>query len=455
MDIAVEKATPVKRAKRIPATRRERWAWYFYDFGNSAYAAVVLLAVYSAYFKGQVVGGSEGTRLWGLSVGIAMLAVAVIAPILGTIADFSGSKKKFLFFFTSLAVVFTAALFFVMPGDILTGMLFFILAEIGYRAAQVFYNALLPEIATPEEMGKISGNGWAFGSLGGIVCLLIVLVLITTVGGTTVVRFAFLITAVFYLASAIPVFLWLRERAEPQPLPRGDNYFKVAFKRLGNTFRAVRKYKEFVKFIIAFLIYNDGIMMALDFAAIIGAVLFGMNQQQLIIFMIIVQIASVGGAYLFGILADRWTSKLSLIISLILMIAAVIWMLFVQQIAIFFIIGGLAGFALTGVQSVSRTLVGQYAPAGKSAEFFGFFEVGGRTSSFIGPAVYGLIAAEAAIIFGLRGMDPLTAEQMGIRVAIVSIAVFLIIGLILLLNVRQPQLKADAEQETEAAAAGA
>src|SRR5574340_1028860 len=120
MEIALDKAAPLAQRRRIPATRRERWAWYLYDFGNSAYAAVVLLAVYSAYFKGQVVGGSEGTRLWGLSVGIAMLVVAVLSPILGTLADYSGSKKKFLLFFTLLSVTFTACLFFVRPGDIVT-----------------------------------------------------------------------------------------------------------------------------------------------------------------------------------------------------------------------------------------------------------------------------------------------------------------------------------------------
>jgi MFS transporter, UMF1 family len=447
MEAAVKEGHLRKGNKHKPATRKERWAWYLYDFGNSAYAAVVLLAVYSAYFKGQVVGGAEGTRMWGISIGIAMLLVAVTAPILGTIADFSGSKKKFLFFFTSMAVIFTAALFFVMPGDIFLGMLFFILAEIGYRAAQVFYNALLPEIAGPDDIGKVSGNGWAIGSVGGILCLVIVLAMVMFIGGNLIIRFAFLITAAFYMASAIPTFLWLRERAEPQPLPSGENYLKVAFQRLGRTFRAVRNYKEYIKFIIAFLVFNDGIMMALDFAAIIGAVLFGMDQQQLIVFMILVQLTSVAGAFLFGILADRWSSKMSLVISLILMLAAVIWMLVVQQIAIFFIIGGLAGFALTGVQSVSRTMVGQFAPEGKSAEFYGFFEVGGRTSSFIGPALYGLIAAEAAIIFSGQGYDALTAEQMGIRVAIVSIAVFLVAGLFLLLRVKQPKQKSLAPEE--------
>ncbi len=438
MAIALEQTKARALRKRIPTTRRERWAWYFYDFGNSAYAAVVLLAVYSAYFQGQVVGGSEGTRLWGVSVGIAMLVVAALSPVLGTLADFSASKKRFLLFFTSLSVIFTAALFFVMPGDIFTGMLFFILAEIGYRAAQVFYNALLPEIATPEEIGKVSGNGWAFGSLGGIVCLLIVLALIMSIGGTTIVRFSFLITAAFYFLSSIPLFLWLRERAEPQPLKKGEGYFGVAFRRLNETFRAVRHYREFIKFIVTFLIYNDGIMMALNFAAIIGAVLFGMTQQQLIIFMIIIQITSVAGAYVFGILADRWSSKRSLMVSLVLMIGAVVWMIFVQDVRLFFVIGAIAGFALTGVQSVSRTLVGQFAPAEKSAEFYGFFEVGGRTSSFIGPAVYGFIAAEAALLLGERGMDAASAEQTGIRIAIGSIVAFLLLGLGLLLKVRQP-----------------
>ena len=447
MEVAV-KETKLRSTKiQIPATRREIWSWYLYDFGNSAYAAVVLLAVYAAYFKDQVVGGAEGTRLWGISIGIAMLLVAVLSPILGSIADYSGSKKKFLFFFTSMAVIFTAGLFFVMPGDIFLGMLFFILAEIGYRAAQVFYNALLPEIAKPEEIGKISGNGWAIGSMGGILCLIIVLAMIMLVGGNFVIRFAFLITAVFYLASSIPTFLWLRERAEHRPLPRGESYLKVAFQRLGHTFRAVRTYKEYIKFIIAFLVFNDGIMMVLNFAAIIGAVLFGIGQQQLIIFMIIVQITSVAGAYVFGIFADRWSSKKSLVISLGLMVAVVIWMLVVQQIAIFFIIGALAGFALTGVQSVSRTLVGQFAPEGKSAEFYGFFEVGGRTSSFIGPAIYGLIAAEAAFYYIGQGIDPIIAEQMGIRIAILSIAIFLVAGLLLLLRVRQPIQKTPLSEE--------
>jgi UMF1 family MFS transporter len=420
-----------------PATRRERWAWYLYDFGNSAYAAVVLLAIYATYFKEEVVGGAEGSRLWGISVGIAMLAVAVTSPILGVVADFSGSKKRFLLFFTAACCVFTAALFFVRKGDVLTGMLFFILAEIGYRSAQVFYNGLLPEIADPEDIGRVSGTGWAIGSAGGILCLLIILPLIMFVGGNVIVRLAMVITAIFFVLSAVPVFLGLRERAVAKQLPPGESYLTIAFKRLWSTLRRIRSFREFAKFILAFLIYNDGILMAMDFSAIMGAVLFGMKQQQLIIFMITVQVTSVIGAYIFGWLADRAGGKRSLVISLVLMIAAVFWMFFNRTMTGFFLIGALAGFALTGVQSVSRTMVGVFSPPGQSAEFYGLFAVAGRTSSFIGPTVYGVVAAEAAYWYMARGQAELLAEQSGQRVAILSVAVFLIVGLVLLLFVRE------------------
>jgi len=419
------------------ASRRERWAWYLYDFGNSAYAAVVLLAVYSAYFKGTVVGGAEGSRLWGIAVGIAMLIVAVTSPVLGTLADFSGAKKRFLFFYTALTITFCALLFFVQKGDWLTGMLFFILAEIGYRSSQVFYNALLPEIAAPDQIARVSGNGWAIGSLGGILCLLLVLIPIVLTGSNPlVVRFSLVFTALFFAAFSLPILLWVRERAEPQELPDGETYLSVASKRLGETFRTIRKFKEFVKFIVAFLIYNDGILMVLNFAAILGAVLFGMEQQELIIFMVIVQVTSIAGAYLFGLIADDFGGKRALIVSLLLMIVPVVWLYFSYSRLEFYVIGGLAGFALTGVQSVSRTVVGMFSPPGKSAEFYGFFAVTGRTSSFIGPTIFGIVAAEATEWYQTaRQMTPLAAEQAGHRLALFTVVTFLVIGLVLLLLV--------------------
>ena len=324
---------------------------------------MVLLAIYSAYFQGEVVGGAEGSRLWGIAVGIAMLIVAVTAPILGAVADFSAAKKRFLIIYTAICCLGTALLFTVGAGDVLTGILFFVIAEVGYRSAQVFYNGLLPEIAAPEEMGRISGNGWAIGSLGGIICLLIVLGLIQTIGGAFIVRISMIITAVFFALSAAPIFFWLRERAEPQPLPSGDNYLTVGFRRLRETIRKVRDYREFVKFIIAYLIYNDGILMALDFAAIIGAVLFGMELQQLIIFMILVQVASVVGAYLFGLLANNYQAKRALIISLILMIIATAWIFFTTSLTSFYINWRARRFRPDG-RAIGESRGGRYLCAG-------------------------------------------------------------------------------------------
>jgi UMF1 family MFS transporter len=441
--------------QKVSLAQRSRWAWYSYDIGSSAYAAVVLLAIYAAYFKQHVVGGVEGSRLWGLSVGIAMLVVAIISPVLGVIADFAGRKKRFLMLFTALACLSTAMLFFVRKGDVLTGMLFFILAEIGYRSGQVFYNSLLPEVSEFEEMGRVSGYGWAIGLVGGIVCLLVVLVLVTVVEGTGIVRLSLVITALYFALFATPLFLWLRERAQHRPLLAGESYFTIAVQRLQRTFRAVKEHREFTKFILAFLIYNDGVLMTVNFAAIFGAVMFGLNQQQLIIFMIIVQVTSVIGAYVSGVLADRLSGKLSVVVFILLMLAAVVGLFVNETVTGFFVIGGVAGCALSAVQSVSRAMVAMLSPPGRSAEFYGFFAVAGRTSSFIGPAVYGWVAAEAALWFEGQGeaasflwfkaheAGASFAEQLGQRVAILPVIAFLVVGLVLLLFVNERRARAD------------
>jgi MFS transporter, UMF1 family len=364
-----------------------------------------------------------------------MLVVAVSSPLLGAIADFSGSKKRFLLAFSVMTWVFTGLLFTVGPGDIFTGMLFFILAEIGYRGGQVFYNSLLPEIAEPEDMGRVSGMGWAVGSLGGIVCLLIILPLIVTIEGPMIVRLSLIITAVFFLLSSLPIFIWLRERGEPERLPPGQNYLTIGFQRLGRTFRTVRHYREFIKFVVAFLIYNDGIITVMNFGAIIGAVLFGMDQQTLIIFIIVIQVTNAIGAWVFGMLVDKIGGKQSLVLSLLMMIGVIVWLYFSRTMLTFFFIGAVAGFAMAGAQSVSRTMVGLLSPPGRSAEFYGFFAVAGRSSSFIGPTVYGFLAAGTARMYEAQGQAVLLAEQSGQRLAIISIGVFILIGLVMLVFV--------------------
>ena len=315
--------SPKNLRNQTKAARHARHAWYFYDFGNSAYAAVILLAVFSAYFKNVVVGGAEGTRLWGISVGIAAILVAVISPILGAVADSSRSKKLFLFIFTGISVVFTALLFFVGAGDVVMGMVFFVMAEIGYRGAQVFYDALLVDISTPETIGNISGKGWAIGMLGGVATLLIAVVPMQLIGNDFI-PYTFLITAFIYAISSLPMYFHVHETSPVIPIPNGETLVSVSFKHLGETFRDIRQYKVFLRYMVAFLIYNDGIMMLMDFAAIIGATLFGLDQVQLIIFVIIIHITGALGALAFGKLSDEQSSKRAILISLIVLIASLI-----------------------------------------------------------------------------------------------------------------------------------
>jgi UMF1 family MFS transporter len=398
---------------------------------------VVLLAVYAAYFKQTVVGGAEGSRLWGIALAVAMVAVALTSPLLGAVADYTGRKKRFLLLFTALAVGATAALFFVQKGDVALGMGLFILAEFGYRSAQVFYNALLPDIAHPEEIATISGNGWAIGSAGGIICLLIILPLIVLFPGAQTIRISMAITAGFYALAAMPVFLWLPERRQARGLPAGQTYLSIALARLVRTVRRARSFREFLKFIASYMVYNGGVLMALNFASIIGAVLFGMDQQELILFVIMVNVTNVFGAWAFGKLARRIGSRQSLIASLTMMVAVIAGMFMAQTVFAFFVVGAFAGFAMAGIQSLSRTIVSLLSPEQQSTEFYGFFAVAGQSSAFVGPAVYGFVAAGMAVWYQSEGHVALLAEQMGQRVGILTIGAFLLLGLLVLIFVRE------------------
>lgn len=428
--------TPKDLLENTKSARQARHAWYYYDFGNSAYAAVILLAVFSAYFKNVVVGGAEGTRLWGWSVGIAAIAVAVISPILGAIADSSRSKKLFLFIFTAISVIFTAMLFFVGQGDVVIGMVFFILAEIGYRGAQVFYDALLVDVSTPETIGYISGKGWAIGMLGGIATLLIAVVPLQLIGNEFI-PYTFLLTALVFAISALPTFFKVKELSPVIPIPEGETLLSVSFRHLLNTFKEIRKYKEFLRYMIAFLIYNDGIMMLMDFAAIIGGTLFGLNQVQLIIFVIIIHITGALGALTFGRVSDTKSSKRAIIFSLLILIAALAGLFLVKDMIGFFVIGAFAGFSLSGAQAVSRTMVSQLAPESKTTEFYGFLSVAGRTSTFVGPFVFGALSYNMYNYYIDQGLAEKAAEIAGQYWGIGSILAFLVIGLLILLTVRE------------------
>lgn len=393
------------------------FGWIMYDFANSSFTTIIVTVIYSVYFKEVVVNQGElGTALWGRAISISMLFVAVSAPIFGAVADFSRAKKKFLFYNCYLTVIFTALLFFVRAGDIHQGMWFFIVANFGFNSGNVFYNALLPEVTNRENMGKVSGWGWAVGYIGGMISLLIVLPLVHNKW----THLVFPTVAAFYGIFAIPTFLLLKEVRKPS---KRTNYFKTAFKRIHTSLKNIRDFKELLKFIVSYLIYNDGIIIVISFAAIYGATRFDMGSKQLITYFIIANVTSMVGAFVFGYVLDKIGAKKTISLTLFIWIAVVIWAFMCKSVHEFYLVGMLAGIAIGSSQSGSRSMLALLTPKDKMAEFFGFYSVTGRIASVLGPLVYGEISR-------------LSGDQ---KWAILSVLIFFILGLLILQTVNEPK----------------
>lgn len=393
--------------------------WIFYDFANSSFTTIIVTVIFSVYFKDVVVNkGEYGTALWGRAVSISMLLVAIAAPIMGAVADFSRAKKNFLFYFTVITVIFTALLYYVGPGDISRGFWFFVVANFGFNCANVFYNALLPEITSRSSMGKVSGWGWSFGYIGGLASLLLVYPLVDQQ-----IRLVFPVVSLFFSSFALITFVFLTPSITRYS--KRTNYFKTAFLRIKSSFTHIRHFKELIKFIIAYLIYNDGIVIVISFASIYGATHLGMSASDLINFFIIMQLASFAGAFVFGYILDKIGARITIAITLLFWLIVTVRAFWVQSIDEFYMIGILAGIAMGSSQSSSRTMLALLTPDDKMAEFFGFYSFTGKVSSVIGPLIYGEIAR-------------VTGSQ---RYAILSVALFFITGLILLFFVNEDKGK--------------
>ncbi|MDD3050146.1 MAG: MFS transporter [Candidatus Cloacimonetes bacterium] len=390
------------------------FGWMMYDFANSSFTTIIVTVVYSVYFKDIVVGKlADGTMLWSLAISLSMLLVALTAPVFGAVADYSRSKKKFLFINTYLTIIFTSLLYFVQYGDIVRGMFLFIVANFAFNSANVFYNAFLPEITNRENLGKVSGWGWAIGYAGGLLSLLISLPLVHNA-----VRWIFPSVALFFAVFSIFTFFWVKEiKKESQR----TNYFKTAYKRIKYSYLNIRKINELKKFILSYFVYNDAIVTIISFGAIFGASEFGMSAKDLLVYFIIMQFSSMIGSLYFGNLADKIGTKKTISITLYIWLAVVIWAFICRNETEFYGVGILAGIAMGSSQSCSRTMLALLTPESKKTEFFGFYAFSGKLAAIIGPVVYGLIRY-------------ITSSH---RVAILSIAVFLVAGLILISRVNE------------------
>ena len=425
----------------MPIKKREILGWAMYDFANSAFATTILAVIFNQYFAKVVAGGERGVNLLGFqlhgasfftfSISISMAISAVLSPFLGAVADSSGTKKRFLMVFCYVAVLFTGLLYFVREGDYWRGAIFFIIANIGFAGGNVFYNAFLPEISTDQNIGRISGLGWALGYVGGGLLLAINLIMLKYpewVGyptGYFTVQDCFLSVAFWWLIFSLPTFLLIRERAYGKEPSSEGGYFRSGYRRLQHTFRRMKSFRELTKFLVAFLIYNEGIETVIVMASIFGAEVLGMKTNELILFFLMIQGIAFVGAMTFGFLADAFGNKRTVIITLGIWSLIVLWAF---QLGIvwdpkteYWILGILVAIVLGGSQAASRSLQGLFTPDANSAEFFGFFAVSGKFASIFGPLIYGILIA-------ITG---------NVQSGVLSVLIFFVVGMIILWTVNE------------------
>ncbi len=423
----------------IRERKRAITAWTMYDWANSAFATTIMAAVLPVYYAqvaGATLEGNLATVYWAYTTSLSLLAAAILGPILGAVADFRGTKKRFLAIFMAIGVLGTALLYFVKTGDWLMASVFFVIGEIGFAGSLVFYDSLLPHIAGPEEIDAVSSRGYAMGYLGGGILLAINLVMIQLAPPeltAMMTRLSFLTVALWWFVFSIPV---LRFVSEPKHRvlagEAGRSSVAVSFQRLGRTFRDVRRYRDLFIFLVAFWFYNDGIGTIIKMATIYGAEI-GISQITLIGTLLMVQFVGIPFTFLFGWLAKRLGTKPSIYLALIVYTAITIVGYFMSQEWHFWALGFAVATVQGGSQALSRSLFGRLAPKSKSAEFFGFFSVSEKFAGIMGPLLFGLVG-----------------QMMGnSRLAIVSLIIFFVIGAVLLsrVNVEEGVKTAQAEDQ--------
>ena len=381
-----------------PVSARERLAWCLFDFANSSFTTVITTVAYSVYFT-QVVAPANsrygpGEALWGGAYSLSMILTALLSPVLGAMADQQAAKKQYLAVVTGLCIVCTAGLYFVKPGDVVLGLVLFALANVGFELGYTFYSAFLVELVGREDMGRLSGAGWAVGYAGSLFSLALAYPFVK--GGFAPenlesYRQSFLATAVFFLITCIPTFLYLKERARPAAGPPGVSVWRIGFSRVRHTFREIRRYRELVIFLVAYLIYTDGINTVVVFSGIFAVQVLGFSPKDLIIFFLIIQLSAGAGSYAFGILTDRIGAGRVIAITLWIWVGIAMWTFGVRTVTEFYMIGLAAGAALGANQAASRTLLALFTPVGRQAEFFGFFSVSGKFAATLGPILYGQV----------------------------------------------------------------
>jgi len=428
--------------------KRAIWAWTMYDWANSAFATTIMAAVLPVYYTSVAAANlppNIATAYWGFTTSISALLAAIISPILGAMADFSGAKKRYLTIFMILGVTGTALLYFVRTGDWLLGSLFFILGNIGFAGSLVYYDALLPHVARPDELDQVSSRGYAMGYIGGGVLLAINLAMILFVPGffppeqeaeitQLMTRMAFLTVAVWWFIFTLPLLKYVSEpKRRILPGEEKFNPVQASFSRLSTTFKEIRNYRDLSIFLLAFWVYANGIGTIITMATAYGNEI-GIGQTTLIGTLLMVQFLAAPFAILFGRLAKRIGPKKAIYLSLSVYTLISIMGYFLQFEWQFWALGALVATVQGGSQALSRSVMGRMIPKSKSAEFFGFFSVFEKFANIAGPFLFGVVST-------LTGAS---------RLSIVSLIFFFGIGMLLLsrVNIERGMKVAELEEQT-------
>lgn len=408
---------PKAKALAPEVRLREVWAWSMYDFANSGYTTVVITAVFSAYFVGAVAGGAPwATFAWTAALSVSYLLILLTAPLVGAWADAHAAKKRLLAYATLGCVLFTAALVFAAPGAVAVALLFIVLSNYFFGTGENLIAAFLPELADSKAMGRVSGWGWAFGYLGGIVSLGLCLAYITWASGqgqgaAQFVPATMLITAALFALAAVPTFVWLRERAQPQPALGG------AWGRLLRTLREAARFRDLRRFLLCILFYQAGIMAVIALAAIYAQEAMKFTQQQTITLVLVVNFTAAAGAFGFGYLQDAIGHARAMALILAGWIVMIGTAYFADDAPTFWVAANLAGLCMGSAQAAGRAIVGYLSPRTREAEFFGLWGLAVKAASIFGPLTYG------AVTWIFEGDH---------RLGILSVGVYFVVGLALL-----------------------
>jgi UMF1 family MFS transporter len=391
-----------------------------YDFANSGYTTVVITAVFSAYFVGGVAGNAPwATFAWTAALSVSYALVLLTGPLVGAWADAHAAKKRLLVLSTIGCVLFTAALYFASPGAVALAIALLIASNYFFGVGENLIAAFLPELAKSEAMGRVSGWGWAFGYVGGIVILGICLayVLSAQKAGTpasSYVPVTMLITAAVFAIASLPTFLILKERAVPQP------QLENPFQRLKTTLAHAADFRDLRRFLVCILFYQAGITTVIALAAIYATQVMGFTFEQTIFLILIVNFTAAAGAFGFGYLQDRIGHVRAMVLVLTGWIVMILIAYFADDKPTFWVAANLAGLCMGAAQAAGRALVGYLSPPARLAEFFGLWGLAVKAASIFGPLTYGVVT------WTFAGNH---------RLAILATGVYFVVGLLLLKSI--------------------